>query len=101
MKERCSEIDVSRGIAILLVIVGHCITDNYNPINRFILSFHMPLFFVISGLVAKARGEQKIWTFVKKMLFRIFPAQLSLGIIAFVYNNLVAGGGESFSGIYI
>lgn len=58
MKERIEEIDWLRGFATFLVILGHSII--VYPINlheipwcnvlyEFISSFHMPLFFVISG----------------------------------------------------
>lgn len=48
--ERKTWIDVLRGIAMLLVIMGHCIGFIDNPINRMILCFHMVLFYFISGL---------------------------------------------------
>ena len=52
-----------RGLAILLVVVGHSIqwTDagfDANPLFSFIYSFHMPLFFFISGVVG-ARGIRR------------------------------------------
>ncbi len=60
MKDRACEIDVMKGIGILLVILGHCMPDF--PINilaertsaelqRFIYTFHMPMFFFCSGFV--------------------------------------------------
>jgi fucose 4-O-acetylase-like acetyltransferase len=55
MKERLIYIDQMRGIAILLVIMGHLIQFNglgtNNPVFEFIYSFHMPLFFAISGYI--------------------------------------------------
>lgn len=60
MRERAYEIDVMKGIGILLVILGHCMPDF--PVNiledplssevrRFIYTFHMPMFFFCSGFV--------------------------------------------------
>ena len=54
MGNRLIYIDALRGFAMLLVIVGHLIQFNYstgieNPIFNIIYSFHMPLFFFISG----------------------------------------------------
>ena len=48
--------DVMRGVAILLVVIGHGIQYGYsdydnNILFRIIYSFHMPLFMFISGLV--------------------------------------------------
>lgn len=44
---------MARGVAILLVVAGHCCSSNTGYLNRMILSFHMPLFFFLSGTFAK------------------------------------------------
>lgn len=45
--------DVLKGLAIILVIVGHCDIGRLHP---FIDSFHMPLFFFITGFFLKNRS---------------------------------------------
>lgn len=50
MQKRVAYIDNMRGIAMLLVIFEHCIGKLQDPVASVILSFHMPLFFFISGL---------------------------------------------------
>lgn len=45
--QRYEWLDVAKGIAILLMILGH--TSVPEPVNRFIFAFHMPLFFIASG----------------------------------------------------
>lgn len=47
MKERLGYIDIAKGIAIILVILGH----NSVPVEfkHFMFSFHMPLFFILAG----------------------------------------------------
>lgn len=58
VKNRLESIDRMKGIAILLVIVGHIIQFNNvdgglnNKLFGIIYSFHMPLFFILSGYVA-------------------------------------------------
>lgn len=50
---RISWLDILRGIGILLMVYGHI---NYlTPIYNWIYSFHMPLFFLASGVVYKER----------------------------------------------
>ena len=44
MDKRNEQIDVMRGIGILLMVYGHCCRA-----NSVIALFHMPLFFIISG----------------------------------------------------
>ena len=51
--QRYEHIDIARGVAILLVVLGHSCLTVENSLNRFILSFHMPLFFFLSGVFAK------------------------------------------------
>ena len=48
-------LDVARGIGICLVVLGHTLTYDNWP-SRFIFTFHMPLFFVISGMLY-SRGK--------------------------------------------
>ena len=54
MKARIAYLDSLRGLAILLVVVGHLIQYNYNQglqshLFNIIYSFHMPLFFFLCG----------------------------------------------------
>ena len=57
MKSKSSEINILRGIAFCLVLFGHSFPDSaygymnaYTEFGReYIYSFHMPLFFIISG----------------------------------------------------
>ena len=64
MKARIAYIDNLKGFAILLVVIGHVVQFLYCPdkfdsniILRFIYSFHMPLFFMLSGMVTSMRLE--------------------------------------------
>jgi fucose 4-O-acetylase-like acetyltransferase len=50
MSQRINDIDVARGIGILLVVLGHNDLAAVLPfLHKFIFSFHMPLFFFLSG----------------------------------------------------
>lgn len=51
---RIEYIDSAKAIAIILVIIGHCYWLKDIPkLNNLIYSFHMPLFFIISGFFIK------------------------------------------------
>ena len=52
-KERYLFIDVARGMAMLLVVFGHCCVPADIFVNQVLLSFHMPLFFFMSGIFFK------------------------------------------------
>lgn len=47
-KQRLDWLDIAKGIAILLVIVGHTV-NNPSIIRQVIFSFHMPFFFILAG----------------------------------------------------
>ena len=83
-------IDVARGIAILLVVLGHSIGVLEDPLNRFILSFHMPLFFFISGLTAKSQGREYFKTFYNKARGILIP-QVTLAMIWIIFGVLIEG----------
>jgi len=51
MTGRNQTIDVAKGIGIILVVLGHnWITQVNGDLNRLVFSFHMPLFFFLSGI---------------------------------------------------
>lgn len=53
--KRVDWIDISKGITILLVIIGHNIPTT-SLLFKFIFSFHMPLFFIINGYLYKEKN---------------------------------------------
>lgn len=53
---RIDEIDVMRGIGILLVVIGHVFPVGTKT-HAFIYGFHMPLFFIISGMTLSVDSE--------------------------------------------
>ncbi len=73
-----------RGIAIILVVLGHSIGFLENPLNRVILSFHMPLFFFISGILAKTKTQQGDFISFKCYLMNKTKTILIPQIILFV-----------------
>jgi len=51
---RIAYLDVAKGIGILLVILGHnSIKASVPGMEKFIFSFHMPFFFLLSGMLFK------------------------------------------------
>jgi len=52
-RERIDWIDNLRGIGILSVVLGHGLQGGDFAIGKYLYSFHLPLFYFISGLVQK------------------------------------------------
>lgn len=58
MQSRHAAIDIAKGIGIVLVVLGHNPTfGNWGWPGWMIFSFHMPLFFVLSGLFLRSSDE--------------------------------------------
>lgn len=80
MSKRIDALDLAKGIGIILVIIGHCIPIKSVPC-QIIFTFHMPLFFLISGYFF--RTEEKFPTLIKKKsksLLWPFVRYFSLGL---------------------
>ena len=86
-KTRIEWLDIAKGIVILTVIIGH--TAEYGgTLRNFIFSFHMPLFFILSGYTYKIpKSLSDLKTQLKKDLKRLyFPCFL----VAWLYEVCVA-----------
>lgn len=81
MKERINWIDVARGIGILLVIYGHGLAAT--PLRYVIYSFHMPLFFFLSGLIFHKRKNERYIVILKKDLKRILIPYFIFAFMSF------------------
>lgn len=68
--QRIDWIDIAKGIGILLVILGHSVQFG-GIVHNLIFSFHMPLFFVLSGLVYKYSDNKTF--IIKKIKVLIIP----------------------------
>jgi hypothetical protein len=101
MRERIPWIDIAKGIGIVFVVIGHNLTHyRIYDINKYIYWFHMPLFFIISGLLHKQDAGQR--AFIKSRFMHLmipYGAFLCLFLLAGAkdYNsrqtiNLFLGG---------
>lgn len=58
-KPRIEWMDVAKGIAIILVVLGHTLMFE-TPIVQAIYSFHMPLFFLIAGYTFRTKDQIEV-----------------------------------------
>lgn len=74
-KQRDVTFDIMKGIGILLVIVCHLIGWNHPGLAQVILSFHMPLFFIVAGVFSKPYVDgPSSKANVKRYFVRLYPA---------------------------
>lgn len=114
MKKRVDWIDIAKGLAIILMVIGHTIPNNH--FMTLIFSFHMPLFIILSGFVYKPlKDKTELLTRLKKYIRKIlFPYLITLFIcsviifcknydwnflnfISFVMKNLIWGNGVGYT----
>ena len=80
MKTKINYIDYSKGIAILFVIFGHVYWGN-NIVTTWIYSFHMPLFFIISGFLLKLNKNKDIKSVILKKFKSLMVPYILFSII--------------------
>jgi|GEM_PF-686992 len=91
---RIEYLDIAKGIGIILVIMGHSgfLFDN---LKTYFFSFHMPLFFVISGMLLCVKKEDEldlhsVWS--KKLRTMMIPYLWFSGIYMIIYIvNIILG----------
>lgn len=67
--KRFEYLDIAKGVGILLVVWGHILL--VGPSHRVIYAFHMPLFFLISGMLFKREKFNSIIDFIGKRAKRL------------------------------
>ncbi len=92
---RLNYLDIAKGIGIILVILGH-IEYIGNALKLFIVAFHMPLFFVMSGMLLWLRreAERPVKELVMKKLRRIMLPYVYfsvLDILIYIVYYLLTG----------
>ena len=81
--KRIPFVDIAKAIAIFLVLMGHTV-DSDTMSKTVIYSFHMPLFFMLSGFVMKSRASytKETWkTFLGKRVWTMLFTYLLWGLI--------------------
>ena len=79
--KRIEYIDFARGFAMLLCIIGHAGVTGL--VRGYIYSYHMPLFFIISGMVYK--NKDSIGNFIQKKSKELFIPYIFWSIVWLVF----------------
>ena len=88
---RAVYIDVAKIIGLFLVILGHLYTTEgvgaENVIRTFIYGFHMPFFFLVSGMLHKDKGVSPFKVISGNYRKLILP-WLCFNVFAVIYYSL-------------
>ena len=75
---RNRSLDLAKGIAIVLVVIGHCYSrENY--IIQFIYAFHMPFFFIASGMLYADKWKDSMQFNLQKTARRLLVPYVVFG----------------------
>lgn len=83
-------IDFLKGFAILCVVIGHIAAFNpkCNILIDFVYSFHMPLFFFISGYLYQRSSRKSIRVDVYKKITTLIVPYISISILAIIIHGI-------------
>lgn len=78
-------IDIAKGLGMILVILGHCVPFG-GKMHNLIFAFHMPFFFLLSGLVFK---QTQIRVVAKKRLKTLIVPYILFCLLGIVLTLLL------------
>ena len=82
LAKRVEYVDIAKGIGITLVVMAHNDFALISPFaHKFIYSFHMPMFFFMSGMFFKP--DIPFWTFVRQRFNRVLRPFLFMILFIF------------------
>ena len=83
---RIEYIDIAKALGIILVIAGHAVSSD-TEIKRILYSFHMPLFFMLSGMLLKPKATYDYVTWKTLAVKKLKMLMLPYFIWALVYSS--------------
>ena len=97
--KRLDWIDIAKGIAIILVIVGHTV-PNPSPLRHAIFSFHMPVFFILAGYTFRPKPWRELLSgSVSRLLVPYVILALAWRVPSFLMSGAPLTGGALAGGL--
>lgn len=91
-RKRVVEVDTMRGIAIILMVLGHSFLiypidffhqSGYYEVNRWIYTFHMGVLFLVAGAVYECKDYN---SFIKKKIHRLLVPYVVFDVISVLFR---------------
>ena len=88
--KRISYIDMAKGMGIILVVAGHTGFLS-ETVLTWVMSFHMPLFFILSGMLLSHThaDRQNMSTFLKKKARGILIPYFSFSALSILFSAIL------------
>jgi len=87
MKKRLDWLDAGKGLGMLLVMMGHADIPEY--LKTYIYTFHMPLFFFLSGYLFKIEKYPNLKVFLIKRTKSLVLPYLCFSLVAYLWFLVV------------
>ena len=84
---RNTVISISKGIAIILMVIAHAEAPAW--LCKFIFEFHMPLFFITAGYFFSLKYLNDEATFVKKRIKGLYVPFVKWSVVFLALHNLM------------
>lgn len=85
-KQRNITISIAKGIAIILMVIGHA--EAPELVTNVIYTFHMPLFFITAGYFFSQRNADEPWQFCQRRFRGLYLPFLKWSFVFLILHNL-------------
>ena len=88
MKERIGYVDATKGLGMLLIMFGH-VTEYDNPVDLWMSSFKVVIFYIMSGFLMSYSGSIKkrsFGVFMKKTFISLAVPYISFSILGIMFK---------------
>lgn len=85
MKQQNTTISICKGIAIILMVMGH--TEGPGILMNFIYLFHMPIFFITAGYFFSRKYLTDSWTYVEKRFRGLYVPMVKWSLVFLLLHN--------------
>ena len=91
MNRRIEYLDTAKGILIALMVLGHVLLRGV--VHHYIYSFHMPAFFIISGILIKYTSlvDKPLSVILKKKIYSLIIPFIFFEVLG-ILTDIVRGG---------
>jgi len=93
MKKRIEYFDIVRGLCIIYMIAGH-IDFRCSEFDHYIHAFHMPIFFILSGIFYKKNSGKRI-EYCKKLIRKILVPYFIWAFVFLLIENFTRIGNHT------
>lgn len=81
MPEYYHWVDIAKGLGVILVLLGHMLyITTFDTLNQVIYSFHVPMYFALSGMLLKS-SSKGFWQYTWEKALRILIPAYALQIL--------------------